>query len=311
MLTQARPSGYWPAYLKVGGMTESRADRLLRLQQMEATEAAIYRRLAARTKDAHNREVLERLAADEERHEALLAEETGESVKPQMWSVRFYSGMARLLGLTFAVKMLEGMEHDAAAEYRDLGMLELAEEEDAHEQELIGLLEEERLKYAGSVVLGMSDALVELTGALAGLTFALQSLSLVALAGMVTGIAAAFSMGASQYLSSQTDKKESPLKEGFFTWLSYILTVFLLVLPYLLLQADDPARYGLEPHLQALACTFVIGLCIVAGSNFYLSVVKDDSFRRRFIVMAGILIVVSLISFGIGMLLRGWLGIEV
>jgi VIT1/CCC1 family predicted Fe2+/Mn2+ transporter len=312
MLTQARPSGYWPAYLKVGGMTESRADRLLRLQQMEATEAAIYRRLAARTKDAHNREVLERLAADEERHEALLAEETGESVKPQMWRVRCYSGMARLFGLTFAVKMLEGMEHDAAAEYRDLGMLELAEEEDAHEQELIGLLEEERLKYAGSVVLGMSDALVELTGALAGLTFALQSLSLVALAGLITGIAASFSMGASEYLSSRTEKKvDSPIKAGFFTWLSYILTVFLLVLPYLLLQADDPARYGLEPHLQALACTFVIGLCIVGLFNFYLSVVEDVSFRRRFTEMAGILTVVSLISFGIGMLLRGWLGVEV
>ena len=310
MLTQARPSGYWPAYVKVRWMTESRADQLLRLQQMEATEAAIYRRLMARTKDEHNRGILEEMAEDEARHEALLADETGKSVQPQKWKVSCYSKLARVFGLTFAVKLLEQQEHDAAKEYRALGMDEIADEEDEHEKALIAMLEEDRLKYAGNIVLGMSDALIELTGALAGLTFALASLSLVALAGLVTGIAAAFSMGASAYLSARTEKKsDSPLKAGFFTWISYLLTVFLLVLPYLVLQGDDPVRYGLEPHMQALAYTFAIGLCIVGLFNFYLSVVEDDSFRRRFTEMAGILTVVSIISFGIGLVLKGWLGV--
>ena len=45
------------------------------------------------------------------------------------------------------------------------------------------MLDEERLQYTGSMVLGLNDALVELTGALAGLTFAFQNLRLVALAG--------------------------------------------------------------------------------------------------------------------------------
>ena len=156
----------------------------------------------------------------------------------------------------------------------------------------------------------MSDALIELTGALAGLTFALGSVNVVALAGLVTGIAASFSMGASQYLSSRTEKKtESPLKAAFFTWLSYILTVFLLVMPYLILNVDSPVVYGLEPHLQALACTFIIGLVIVALFNFYISVVEEESFRRRFSEMAGILVVVSMISFVIGLALKGWLGV--
>jgi VIT1/CCC1 family predicted Fe2+/Mn2+ transporter len=217
-----------------------------------------------------------------------------------------------LFGFTFSVKMMEATEQDAAAEYRKLGLYEIAEEEEAHEQNMIGMLDEERLRYSGSVVLGMSDALVELTGALAGLTFALQSLQLVALAGLVTGIAAAFSMGASEYLSSRTEKKaESAVKAAFFTWLSYLVTVFLLVGPYLVFQADSPDFRGLEPHVQALLCTFAIGLLIVAVFNFYVSVVEEVSFKSRFFEMAGILAVVSLISYVIGIALRGMLGIEV
>ena len=177
---------------------------------------------------------------------------------------------------------------------------------------MIGMLDEERLRYSGSVVLGMSDALIELTGALAGLTFALQSLNLVALAGLVTGIAAAFSMGASEYLSSRAEKKsESAVKAAFFTWVSYLITVLLLVSPYLILTADSPDFHGLEPHAQALLCTFIIGLLIVAVFNFYVSVVEEASFSSRFMEMAGILGVVSLISYIIGIALRGLLGVEV
>jgi len=44
----------------------------------------------------------------------------------------------------------------------------IREEENAHEQQLISMIYEERLQFAGSIVLGLNDALVELTGALAG-----------------------------------------------------------------------------------------------------------------------------------------------
>ena len=71
-------------------------------------------------------------------------------------------------------------------------------EENQHETGLLQLLGEERLRYTGSMVLGLNDVLVELTGALAGLTLALQDTKLVALTGSITGIAAALSMGASE-----------------------------------------------------------------------------------------------------------------
>ena len=293
-------------------MDDSKRERLLHLQRMEATEAEVYRRLAKMQEDPVNQSILEGIALEEERHEAVIAEMTGEEVKADRAKVARQIVLARLFGFTFSVKMMEATEQDAAAEYRNLGLHDIAEEEEAHEQNMIGMLDEERLRYSGSVVLGMSDALVELTGALAGLTFALQDLNLVALAGLVTGIAAAFSMGASEYLSSRTEKKaESAVKAAFFTWISYLLTVLLLVAPFLIFQADSPEFHGLGPHVQALMCTFAAGLLIVALFNFYLSVIEEVSFRSRFLEMAGILGMVSLISYGIGIALRGALGVDV
>ncbi|MBE48472.1 MAG: rubrerythrin family protein [Euryarchaeota archaeon] len=279
---------------------------------MEATEAEVYRRLAKMQEDPVNQSILEGIALEEERHEAVIAKMTGEEVKADRAKVTRQIVLARLFGFTFSVKMMEATEQDAAAEYRNLGLHDIAEEEEAHEQNMIGMLDEERLRYSGSVVLGMSDALVELTGALAGLTFALQDLNLVALAGLVTGIAAAFSMGASEYLSSRTEKKaESAVKAAFFTWISYLLTVLLLVAPFLIFQADSPEFHGLGPHVQALMCTFAVGLLIVALFNFYLSVIEEVSFRSRFLEMVSILGMVSLISYGIGIALRGALGVDV
>lgn len=283
--------------------------KLIRLQRMEATEAEVYRRLAKRQKDAHNKRILNEIADDEKRHEATLAERTGVAVKPRMLKVRWHMLLARIFGITFAVKLMERVEVDAAETYRELGLHELAEEEDAHEAKLIGMLEEERLQYAGSIVLGMSDALVELTGALAGLTFAFGDLKMVAVAGLVMGIAAAFSMGASEFLSTRAEKsQQSPVKAAFITWLSYLLTVLLLVAPYLVIGTDSPDRYGFEPHIQALIGTFAVGITIIAAFNFHISVVEEVSFRHRFLEMTGILAVVSLISYAIGIGLRSWLG---
>jgi VIT1/CCC1 family predicted Fe2+/Mn2+ transporter len=119
-------------------------------------------------------------------------------------------------------------------------------------------------------------------------------------------------MGASEYLSKKAEKAAASAKTAaLFTWAAYLATVLLLVCPYLLIPVDGPPVYGFETHIQALFCTFVIGFVIVAVFNYYISVVEEMSFKHRFVEMSVILIVVSLISFGIGVLLRGWLGVEV
>jgi|TARA_B100001093_G_scaffold507173_1_gene567303 VIT1/CCC1 family predicted Fe2+/Mn2+ transporter len=277
---------------------------------MERTEMEVYRRLANREKKAENKNILQKISMQENNHYNLLKEKTGEDVDYSKFRVYFHVITSIFLGLTFSLKLMEKTEQNAAREYRDLGYDDIAEEEDEHEKELLSLLEEDALNYLSSIILGLSDALVELTGALAGLTFAFQELRVVALAGLVTGISASFSMAASEFLATKEENSNrSPIKAALFTGSAYIITVFLLVTPYLLLTDNSEIIFGLEPHIQALIITFINGLLIIALFNFYVSVAQDKSFNRRFIEMVIILLIVTIISFLIGLILRESFGL--
>jgi VIT1/CCC1 family predicted Fe2+/Mn2+ transporter len=176
------------------------------------------------------------------------------------------------------------------------------DEEKAHEEQLVAMLDEERLQYAGSVVLGLNDALVELTGTLAGLTLALQNTKLIALSGLIMGIAASMSMAASEYLATRSeDTKKKPGRAAIYTGIAYICTVALLVMPYLLI----------DNYYVDLAITMAIAVTIIAVFNYYVSVAKSESFRARFLEMAGLSLGVALFSFIIGYFIRMWLGVEV
>lgn len=281
--------------------------RLLVFQRNEITEHHIYRRLAAGQPPGPNRDVLERIAADELRHYNEWKTHSGEDAPPQRLRVAWYGVVSRLLGFTFAVKLMESGEEDSGTAYREVqgeipNAEAIAREEDEHENALIALLDEERLRYAGSIVLGLNDALVELTGALAGLTLALQNTRLIALTGSITGIAAALSMAASEYLSTKTEEtSQSPAKAAVYTGVAYLITVVLLVTPYLVLQS----------FYAALACTMITAVLIIAGFNYYISVAKDLPFKRRFFEMAGLSLGVAGFSFLVGLLLRAFLGVDV
>ena len=152
--------------------------------------------------------------------------------------------------------------------------------------------------YYGSIVLGISDALIEMTGVLAGLTFALKDLKLVALSGLVTGIAASLSMGASEFLSKRAESRNSlPIKEAFYTSMSYLFVVTILISPYLLIEQE---RFGLEPHIFALSLTLCMGVFVVAGYNKWISVKQNQPFFSRFLEMLGILAIVTGVSYAIG-----------
>lgn len=288
-------------------LTPTLREKLLVFQQLELTEHEIYRRLAQRLPEGENRRILQAIAVDELRHARDWQALTGVEVRPKRLWVWFYTLVARVLGLTFGLKLMERGEQRAQAGYRQLlGQVADVEtwirDEDEHEQQLLGMLEEERLHYAGSVVLGLNDALVELTGALAGLTFALQNSKLVALSGLITGIAAALSMAASEYLSTRAEGTEKhPLRAAVYTGMAYILTVALLVLPYLLL-----ANVFLD-----LLLTLITAFSIVAVFNFYIAVAKDEPFARRFWEMALLSFSVAGFSFLVGLVARKLLGVDV
>jgi len=286
-------------------------EALLQLQSFQRTEISehhIYKRLAKSVRSLENRRVLERIADDELRHYHAWKKHTQVDVKPDMFTVWKYTLIGRLFGFTFAIKLMERGEGTAQRNYESMrGIIpdidNWIKEEHDHENTLIGMLDEERLRYAGSVVLGLNDALVELTGALAGLTLALQNGKLIALSGLITGIAASLSMAASEYLSTRSEKTEKhPVRAAVYTGIAYIITVALLVLPYLL----SPATY-----IADLSIALATAVVIIAVFNYYISVAKDEPFRARFIEMAVLSLSVAAFSFGIGYLIRVWLGIEV
>lgn len=287
-------------------MTTEDQRQFLRFQVNEITEHHIYKRLAALQKKEHNREVLTELSNEELGHYQMLKKYTGKLPAPQMGKVRFYILIARLLGLTFSIKLMEKGEVLAQNAYHRHAHLEdlqkMAQEEEAHEAKLIGLIDEEGLNYMGSVVLGLNDALVEFTGALAGYTFALQESKLVALTGAITGIAAALSMAASEYLSTRTENTpgKNALKAAAYTGIAYVITVVALILPFVLLPN---VYWGLSICLAG-------ALVIIAIFNYYYSVVKTENFKRRFTEMAIISMSIAAISFLIGYALRIFTGIE-
>ena len=281
--------------------------QLLKIQCNELTESHIYKRLADSIKDEENAKILARIAEDERRHYEDWKKYTGEEVAPNRLKIWGYYLISRVFGFTFGIKLMERGEKKAQINYERL-VQEIPEaqtflnEEDEHEQRLINMLDEERLRYAGSVVLGLNDALVELTGALAGLTLALQNVQLIALSGVITGIAAALSMAASEYLSTRSeDTEKHPVRAAVYTGIAYIVTVVLLILPYLLFK-----NYYLD-----LLWALTTAILIVAVFNYYISIAKDESFKERFLEMAGLSLTVAALSFGIGFLVRLWLGVEV
>jgi len=281
-------------------------NRLIQFQRNEITECHIYMRLANRAKNDKNRRILEKIASDERRHYEEWKLHTGKDVSPSKIKILLYDLFSRIFGFTFAIKLMEAGEDKAQESYRhvlsELQISHIIDEENDHEQELIEMLDEERLRYVGSIVLGLNDALVELTGALAGLTFALQNTKLIALTGTITGLAAALSMGVSEYLSTKSeDTGQNPVKASVYTGTAYVFTVVLLISPYLLFSS----------YYLCLAATLSVALLIVAFFNYYISVVNEVSFRKRFLEMAGLSLGVSAISFLIGVVLRHFTGIEV
>jgi len=275
-------------------------NQVLSFQKTELTEHSIYKRLAEKMRDPGNRKILNSISAEELKHCNIWKKYTETGMKPDRFKIWLYTFISGVFGITFGIKLMEKGEGRAEISYRDISRLipeaeDIAREEEEHEKELIGLIDEERLKYVGSMVLGLNDALVELTGALAGFTLALQNVRLIAVTGLITGIAASLSMAASEYLSTKTEgENRNPLKASLYTGIVYILAVIILVFPYFIF-------INIYFCLTFTVLNAIVLICIF---SFYISVAKDLSFRRRFLEMAPVTLGISALTFGIGFLVR-------
>jgi VIT1/CCC1 family predicted Fe2+/Mn2+ transporter len=275
-------------------------DIILTSQKNEITEHIIYSKLSQAVKDKQNKEILKQISDDEKRHYNFWKKYTNKDVKPNKLKIWWYYIISRIFGITFGIKLMERGEEDAQVIYEKISeqvpsAKQIVYDEGIHEQKLVNMIDEDRLKYISSIVLGLNDALVELTGALAGFTLALQNTNLIGVTGLITGIAASLSMGASEYLSTKSEESEkSPAKAALYTSVAYVLTVLLLIFPYLILT---------NVYL-CLGLALVDAIIVILIFTFYVSVAKEIEFKKRFLEMALISLGIAALSFVIGYLVN-------
>ncbi len=281
------------------------------IAQKEYRNYIIFTDLARTESNDEYKQTLTELADFEEAHYLFWQSVAKPKAKLKKPGMAWYRLLRRLFGITFIIRYLEREETEMIESIREYlftsdhpekkTMEDVIYVDEAREQKLLKQINEERVEFLGSIVLGLNDGLIELSGALTGFTFAFQHTSTIILAGFILGISASLSMASSAYLQARHEKGKDPAKSAIFTGVAYIIVVLLLILPFLLI----PHLYG---ALGAMIATVVL---IVAGLSFYTSTVFgrkfSDDFREMFIFSIG----TAFVSFLISLAARELLGIQV
>ena len=282
--------------------------RALKQLQNEADDTAIYTLLEASEKNEENKKILRKLITEEKRHYAFCQKITDESRTANLFKVIFYTILVKIFGTSFTLKFMESREEDAEQFY--LGIVDeypeakdIYNEEVNHENNLISMLKDTKLVNAGGIVLGMNDALVELTGTLSGIALAFSNTKSVGATGLIMGIAAALSMAGSAYLESKENPSDEikPLTYSLYTGGSYIITTAFLILPFFIFSSG----------LYAVLSMFFFAFVAIITYNFYISVAKELKFLPRVVEMCVITFGVAIISFGIGFLVKHYFGLDI
>jgi VIT1/CCC1 family predicted Fe2+/Mn2+ transporter len=277
-------------------------------QQNEINDHALYLALSQREKEPENREVFVRISEEELEHYRFWEKITGQKREASPLLIRFYLLLVTIFGTSFALKWVERREKWAEEFYRSLfdaypEARKIYMQERMHEQKLIGMLQDKKLLYAGAIVLGMNDALVELTGTLSGIALAFEHAQTVGITGAIMGVAASLSMAGSSFLEAREnpDKTIRATVYAAYTGISYILTTAVLVLPFFLF-----------PRIAtALAVMFAGAVVAIMAYNFYIAVAKGQSFARHTSQMLLITLGVALVSFAIGYGVHRYFGIDI
>ena len=272
---------------------------LLEFQKEEITTAFLYRKLSDVTNNENNKKILYELSEKEYSHYLNIKNETHKDIKPNKLKIILYFLFSRIFGLTFGIKIIEYRQHKISKLQNYLSenpvfmsKLEQGEEDEA---KMFPLIDDKRLDYITAIVLGLNDAIIEFTGALAGFSFAFSTTKVVAMAGAITGIAGAMSMGASEYMAQRTTKKfREALKPAVYCFFTYFFTVVLLISPFIIF----------DKNILALAATIMILIAIVSTFNFYYAIVKGTGFKHKFLEMPILSLSIAFISFIFGYALQ-------
>lgn len=114
---------------------------------------------------------------------------------------------------------------------------------------------------------------------------------------------------------TQTEVAPDRFKIWMYYWISRVLGLTFGI--KLMEKGEEKAENNYKPLLQrldnyvCLAWALTAAVLIIAQFNYYVSVVKDEPFKKRFLEMAAVSLGVAGLSFLVGYVARRVLGVEV
>jgi len=148
-----------------------------------------------------------------------------------------------------------------------------------------------------SIILGMHDAIVSLTGLIAGLFFAFTDSNIIIISCIISSITASISMGAANYLAVRTTNRRHALRSAIHTAAAYMATCALLIFPFFIFNE----------RAIILSATIFMAVLIIFGFNLFFY--RDGRFWKQFFEMFSICTLVSIIAFFIGEIASKFFGI--
>ncbi len=217
----------------------------------------------------------------------------------------------RIFGLTFAIRYLERHEINSIKKYKSVAHLvppedkaafdEVLADEEEHESGLSADVESSTVRYISFVVLGLADALVEISGIHAGSLGIYNRTEIAGLAGIIAGAAASLAMASAAYAQAKQGFKGSASASAAYTGVSYFITAVILATPYFLTKSQ----------VEALGISLTLAVLIVTFASYYGSVISMKPFRRDYLELLGILLSVTLALYLFGYFIRIETGITV
>jgi VIT1/CCC1 family predicted Fe2+/Mn2+ transporter len=276
--------------------------------QHEWSDYTLYERLS-RTVDADSlfAEVLKKLSSTEHGHYEFWRKYVpGEEPKLERLKMYWILFLRRFFGLTFATRYLDRHEEKVVKEYQGLAGLipesdkvafdAMVADEMEHEKAFALEAESSAVRYISFVVLGLADALVEISGIHAGWLGLFDKTEIAGLAGVIAGGAASMAMASAAFAQAKQGFKGSARLSAVYTGVSYFITALILATPYFL-----------TPNMiEALASSLTLAVIILAITTWYSVVIQEKHFFKDFVEILIILFATTIIVFALGAIVSAY-----
>ncbi|AFZ70774.1 putative membrane protein [Caldisphaera lagunensis DSM 15908] len=277
----------------------------------EINTYVLYKAISENSKDIQIKNHLLNLSKQELEHYNFWKEIVGHECKPDIKPGFVFKLLYRLFGPIFTLQIIEGNESSTIEDYEDfLNKLDdenqrkilqkIINDEQEHEKQIIYDIKDLRVKYLSYVALGLADAIVEVSGVHAGFLGATDKTLIAGIAGLVVGFSAALSMAGAAYLQAKQEKSVRASYGATVTGFTYLITVFVLALPYLLIRNI----------IDAFSISLILATAMISSFTYYSSVVHAQHFSKEIIESLLMLFLTAIAGFFFGDIIGKIFGIR-